>query len=63
MKRLLDKINEGISAGYLPEEDILNGPKTRALPSKLRAYMARGCEAIHMNSMMPRMESYSIALS
>lgn len=43
-------INEALKRGFFPEEDALNGPKTKALPAKLRRLAACGCNCIHLNS-------------
>jgi len=61
--KVLDAVNTAMKNGYYPEEDILNAPRLRVVPTKLR-YMARtGCAAIHMNSDSPHKEPFSIAIA
>ena len=61
-KKVADKITAALAEGYYPIEDVLNGPKKRAIPEKVRAYYRCGYEVIHLNSDVMGKPSFDIDL-
>ena len=58
--RMTNEINAAIKDGYFPVEDLLNGPKTRIIPDKLRRYLNMGETEFHMASDIRGKEPFSI---
>ena len=58
--RMANEINAAIKEGYFPVEDVLNGPRTRVIPAKIKCQLTRGETEIHMISDIPGKEPYSV---
>lgn len=59
---IAEQINAALGNGYFPEEDVLNGPRTRVIPAKLRYVIMAGAKAIHMNTDNWGQSTYDIAI-
>ena len=62
VKMIADEINAALGNGYFPEEDVLNGPRTRVIPAKLRCIIMAGAKVIHMNTDNWGKSTYDIAI-
>lgn len=62
MKGIMDAVHAAMKDGYYPEEDILNAPRLRVVPTKLRIVVSGGCHAIHMDSDEKYKEPFCIAI-
>ena len=56
-------VNKAIKEGYYPEEDILNGPRLRVIPTKVRCLIRAGISCIHMCSDIKQKEPFCISLA
>ena len=61
-KAVADKITAALGEGYYPVEDVLNGPRKRSIPEKVRAFYRCGYEVIHMASDIKGKEPFDIDL-
>lgn len=63
LNRITKAVHEAMKEGYYPSEDILNGPRMRVVPIKLKYLIASGCKDIHMNSDIKGKETFNIAIA